>query len=195
RPPSPHPAVSAFSVLPSSLHSRRSLAMSTPTDESLSFTLITHTESVLPADPDIMMQESSTPDSAPCLPAATSSNNESTTTCSLSEENPPQTVSPTKLGPSGPSSTTTSINPERRAALQRLWSAREGFKFRIISTLIVVTAQAPRLKSMCADLGEVQIQATPCQEVVDVLSGSTQSLNLFRHDDGKPSRVTGIWLH
>ena len=75
-----------------------------PTDESLSSNLLALTESTLPSDSDVMMQESSGTDSSSSDSQSSRSNNESnTTTFSLSqlpEENLPETISPAKLGPS-----------------------------------------------------------------------------------------------
>ena len=75
-----------------------------PMDDHWSSCLIGQTESILATDSDIMMPESSGPDSSCSDSVSSRNNNESnTTTPPLSqsaEETPPKTISPAKLGPS-----------------------------------------------------------------------------------------------
>ncbi|KAN0094299.1 hypothetical protein V8E55_002586 [Tylopilus felleus] len=93
--------------------------------------LLALTESTLPSDSDVMMQESSGTDSSSSDSQSSRSNNESnTTTFSLSklpEENPPETISPAKLGPSaGTRASAASSRPSLTAKTQNTPTTRSS---------------------------------------------------------------------
>ncbi|KAG6369838.1 hypothetical protein JVT61DRAFT_13395 [Boletus reticuloceps] len=102
-----------------------------PADDQLSSSFTGQNESTLTDDADILMQESSGPDSSSSDSQSSRSNNESnTSTLSLSqptEESPPQTLSPTKLGPSaGTRGNTTSSRPSLTVKTQNTPTTRSS---------------------------------------------------------------------
>lgn len=101
------------------------------TDDQLSSCLIVQNESTLITDSDIMMQESSGSGSSCTDSQSSLSNNESdATTLSLNhsaEENPPQTISPAKLGPSaGTRGNTTTNRPSLTVKTQNSPTTRSS---------------------------------------------------------------------